>query len=141
MSFKPCITTRHVLFSSLYNTGTQAQKDEVTCPTLNDLYIDTFLRKPGNAWFMLPVLCPSRAWCRWDGWEKGGVALHCPLLAACGVAERAQEELASCEGSAPHLDFSTFFIRSVIFLPPAFFLLSSTSLQGQVWIQAQGGLQ
>lgn len=50
---------RHVLFSSLYNTGTQAQKDEVTCPTLNNLYIDKFLRKPGNGWFMLPVLCPS----------------------------------------------------------------------------------
>lgn len=92
-----------------------------------------------------PVLRPSQDQvatpCRWDGWKKGGVALYFPLLAACGVAERAQEELASGEGSAPHLDFSTFFIRSVIFLPPAFFLLSSTSLQGQVWIQARGGLQ
>lgn len=74
-------------------------------------------------------------------WEKSSVALFCPLLAPCGVAERAQEGLASFEGSEPHLDFSVFFIRSVIFLPPAFFFLSGTSLQGQVWIQAQGGLQ
>lgn len=55
MSFKPCITTRHVLFSSLYNTGTQAQKDEVTCPTLNNLYIDTF-KKTGEC--MVHAACP-----------------------------------------------------------------------------------
>lgn len=47
-SSKPWVPVRHVLFSSLYHTGMQAQKDEVTYPTLNNLYVDKFLRKPGN---------------------------------------------------------------------------------------------
>lgn len=42
MSSKPCVPVRRVLFSSLYDTGTQAEKDEVTCPTLDNLYVDNF---------------------------------------------------------------------------------------------------
>lgn len=65
---------------------------------------------------MLPVLCPWRDWCRLGQvWEKrSACSLLPPLLAPCGVAERAQEGLASFEGSEPHLDFNAFFIRSVI---------------------------
>ena len=37
MSSKPCIPMRQVLFSSFYSIGTTAQKDEVTCPSLNNL--------------------------------------------------------------------------------------------------------